>query len=304
MPDVSVIIPTHNRARFLSDAIDSALAQTGCNVEVIVVDDASTDETPEILKSYGEAIHPIILTSNVERGAARNIGASKATAPLLAFLDSDDVWMPGKLDHQIPHLGSRVVCITGVQRVNTYCVPQGRPLIPSEAGASEIAFHNPFPAAPSSMLLEKLLFLEAGGFIEDRQLQGSEDWYLLMKLLLKLQCRLHVVTAPLVHYREHSSNSIADPKSVARSMWGVAIRARSDGLITQAQSMVTLGRTAESLARQFAYHGDRASRSQWLAKAVKDASTWRTFQTYARVYLSASKGQVDRLTRQLQGVDR
>lgn len=302
VPDISVIIPTHNRARFLKEAIDSALAQTDCNVEIIVVDDASTDETPELLRSYGEAIHPILLSSNVERGAARNIGASNASAPLLAFLDSDDVWMPDKLSHQIPHVGPRVVCMTGVQRVSADGAPQGRPLVPRETNAPEIAFHNPFPAAPSSILIERALFDEAGGFIEDVQLQGSEDWHLLMKLILKLECRVHIVTAPLVHYREHDSNSIADPNGVARSMWGVVHRASRDGLITEHQSVIALARTAQSLARQFAYHGDRRSRSKWLVEAVKDASAWRAFHTYARVHLSATKGRVDRLARRLRGI--
>ena len=97
---VSVIIPTHNRAGFLAQAIDSVLSQTYANFELIVVDDGSSDETQALLASYGTAL---VSLSQENRGpaAARNAGIWKARHSLLAFLDSDDQFARNKLAFQV-----------------------------------------------------------------------------------------------------------------------------------------------------------------------------------------------------------
>jgi len=93
---VSIIIPTHNRAGFLPQAIDSVLAQTYANFELIVVDDGSTDETQPLLTSYGKALTSLH-QENRGPAAARNAGIRAALHPLLAFLDSDDQFTSNKL---------------------------------------------------------------------------------------------------------------------------------------------------------------------------------------------------------------
>jgi len=93
---VSVIIPTHNRAHLIARAVDSALAAVEPYDEVIVVDDGSTDGTGDVLKMYGDRIH-YIRTNNKGAGAARNIGIKASSKPLVAFLDSDDEWLPHML---------------------------------------------------------------------------------------------------------------------------------------------------------------------------------------------------------------
>lgn len=97
---VSVIIPTHNRAGFLAQAIDSVLSQTYTNFELIVVDDGSSDGTQPLLASYGKAL---ISLRQENRGpaAARNAGIRAARHPLLAFLDSDDQFARHKLALQV-----------------------------------------------------------------------------------------------------------------------------------------------------------------------------------------------------------
>jgi glycosyltransferase involved in cell wall biosynthesis len=95
VPEVSIIIPTFNRARFLAGAVDSALAQ-GSGVEVIVVDDGSTDGTDAILASFGERIR-VLDQPNRGPGAARNLGAEQAAGEFLFFLDSDDLLQPGAI---------------------------------------------------------------------------------------------------------------------------------------------------------------------------------------------------------------
>ena len=98
-PLLSVVIPTWNRAHIVCEAVDSALAQRPGEVEVIIVDDASTDGTADLLKkTFGSRIHLLPLASRRGPGGARNAGALLACGEYLAFLDSDDIWLPGKLD--------------------------------------------------------------------------------------------------------------------------------------------------------------------------------------------------------------
>ena len=104
---VSVVIPTYNRGLLLSRAIDSVLAQfESDDDELIVVDDGSTDGTPAVLETYGGRIRTV-QGAHGGAGAARNLGVAVATADLVAFLDSDDEWMPGKLAAQRDLMASR-----------------------------------------------------------------------------------------------------------------------------------------------------------------------------------------------------
>lgn len=99
---LSVVIPTWNRAHVVCEAVESALPQRQRAVEVIVVDDASTDNTAELLKNtFGARIHVLRLAMRRGPGAARNAGALLACGEFVSFLDSDDVWLPGKLDAEL-----------------------------------------------------------------------------------------------------------------------------------------------------------------------------------------------------------
>jgi glycosyltransferase involved in cell wall biosynthesis len=96
------VIPTWNRARLVCEAIESALAQRSGEVEVIVVDDASTDGTSDLLeRKFGSEVRLIRSGERRGPGAARNAGAALAGGEFVAFLDSDDVWLPGKLDAEL-----------------------------------------------------------------------------------------------------------------------------------------------------------------------------------------------------------
>lgn len=97
MAKVSVIIPTFNRAALLPQAIDSALRQTLRDVEIVVVDDGSTDETPAVARQYGNRI-TYLRQSNRGVNAARNAAVTRSTGEFVALLDSDDVYMPHALE--------------------------------------------------------------------------------------------------------------------------------------------------------------------------------------------------------------
>lgn len=99
-PLVSIIIPTHNRAALLREAVDSALSQTYPNVEVIVVDDGSTDDTGEVLSEYAGQVRAVY-QDNRGRSAARNVGIQASGGRFLVFLDSDDLLMPAAIQSQV-----------------------------------------------------------------------------------------------------------------------------------------------------------------------------------------------------------
>lgn len=101
-PLLSVVIPTWNRAHVVCEAIESALSQREGQVQVIVVDDGSTDDTADVLAhKFGSGIHLLRRARRRGAGAARNAGARLASGELIAFLDSDDIWLPGKLDAEL-----------------------------------------------------------------------------------------------------------------------------------------------------------------------------------------------------------
>lgn len=102
MPKVSVVIPTYNRARLLKRAIQSVLEQTYQDFEIIVVDDGSTDNTEEIVRSFGDGrVRYIRYKENKGEAAARNTGIKAAKGKYIASQDSDDEWLPEKLEKQM-----------------------------------------------------------------------------------------------------------------------------------------------------------------------------------------------------------
>src|SRR5678815_5471292 len=107
MPKVSVVIPTRNRAEFLRAAIQSVLNQTFQGFEIIVVDDASEDKTPEIVRTFTDTRMTYVRhDTNKGQGVTRNDGISRASGEFIALLDDDDEWLPGKLEKQIRVLDS------------------------------------------------------------------------------------------------------------------------------------------------------------------------------------------------------
>lgn len=104
-PMISVVIPTYNRQDYILESIRTVQAQTYANIEILVVDDCSTDNTLDVLKTVAdERLRILQLPRNSGGGAARNFGIDGAKGEYIAFLDSDDIWLPAKLDIQMQRL--------------------------------------------------------------------------------------------------------------------------------------------------------------------------------------------------------
>ena len=179
---VSVIIPTYNRWPMVREAVESVLAQTAGGYELIVVDDGSTDETRRRLADYGSRL-AVLTQSRRGVSAARNLGARRASGTYLAFLDSDDLWHPRKLERQLDFMERNPeveICQTdeiwirnGV-RVN----PRNRHRKPS--GDIFRASLELCLVSPSAVMMRRELFERVGGF--DESLPVCEDYDLWLRI--------------------------------------------------------------------------------------------------------------------------
>lgn len=167
---VSVIIPTYNRADIIKASIDSVLAQTYDNFELIVVDDASTDGTEETVRSIGDdRIKFIKHNRNRGASAARNTGIKNARGQYIAFLDSDDLWLAEKLEMQT-HTFKEASPETGIVYCNVLTVKRNKM---NGNIFDKILVHN-FVGTASVVVVKKTCLEKAGLFDED--LPSCNDW--------------------------------------------------------------------------------------------------------------------------------
>ena len=177
MPKVSVIIPTYNRLPLLEEAVDSVLAQGFEDMELIVVDDGSTDGTAEEMKKYGGRVRLLQPSGNKGVSAARNKGILHARGKYIAFLDSDDLWVKGKLKIQVAFLDDNPhypICYT-----DEIWIRKGKRVNPmlKHAKYSGWIFEKCLPLctiSPSSAMMRRTLFSKVGLF--DEALPVCEDY--------------------------------------------------------------------------------------------------------------------------------
>jgi glycosyl transferase family 2 len=192
--EVSVVIPTYNRGSVFA-AIASAIAQRAANIELIVVDDGSTDDTWLELERTAAAIRAehadrvamqIVRTVNRGVAAARNIGVALASAPLIAFLDSDDVWGPDKLACQIEYMRAHPQYV--ISQTDEYWLSNGGRVNPGlrhrkAAGDIFVESLRTCLVTPSTVIMRTALFRELGGFDED--FMAAEDYDLWLRILVR-----------------------------------------------------------------------------------------------------------------------
>jgi glycosyltransferase involved in cell wall biosynthesis len=194
---VSVIIPTYNRAALVAEAVASVLAQTWQDFEILVVDDASTDGTGEALAPYADRIRLIRREARGGVSAARNSGIGAARGEWLAFLDSDDLWLPEKLARQMAFLAAHPdlwLCQTEETWVRRG-VRVNQPQTHRKIGG-EIFFQSleRCMVSPSAVILHRRLIEAHGGF--DEALPAAEDYDLWLRLSWRYEVGL--VPEPLI----------------------------------------------------------------------------------------------------------
>lgn len=185
---VDIVIPCFNAGRYLRQAIDSALAQTYKPVNVVIVDDGSTDGTAEIVRSYGASIR-YIYQDNKGLAGARNTGIKSTNGAFICFLDADDIILPSKLAKQmalfeqasdVDIVHGKTLCINGNDLVHPY-PEQWRPYAHWEDYLTPLSFMCPF--AVHAALVRRRVFDKHGLFDEEMR-SGCEDWEFWMKCVL------------------------------------------------------------------------------------------------------------------------
>lgn len=200
-------MPVFNAAAFVGEALDSVLAQTRSPDEVIVIDDGSTDATPEVLERYGAAIR-VIHRANAGAAAARNAALAAATGTHVAFIDADDFWFPTKLERQLGVFAEDAtagVVHTGMVEVDASGRRGGTWLEGAEGDlARDMLLFRPALVGPGSGVMVRREVLEDLDELFDESMEAAEDWDFFFRLVCRAKVRF--VPEVLWAYRQHGAN--------------------------------------------------------------------------------------------------
>lgn len=227
-PLVSVILPTYNRAELLKRAIDSVRAQTYENLEILIIDDASSDDTESIVRSYRDArIRYIRHSSNLGGAAARNTGLQLARGHFIAFLDSDDEWVPEKVerhievfqtypDYDIVYSAIRQVYPDGSFRISYHDGPEGR--------IYDLLLQRNVVGPTSAFVIRRTCFERVGGF--DESLPSAQDYDMWLRLArhYKFKC----IREPLVNYYWHGDQITGNVEAKKHGQLAILKKYESD----------------------------------------------------------------------------
>lgn len=294
-PLVSVVMPAFNCAAHLAESIDSVLSQDHTAIELWVIDDGSTDATPDILAGYGSRIH-VLRQVNAGAATARNEGLRRARGQYIAFLDADDVWLPGKLRRQVAHLERHPEVGT------VFCdwlrwnpAPDGRYAMPDKLGTvAETPGIAPqlsgwlYPLLltdcvmlTSTVLMRRSVIEQVGGFVPELRRGQDYDYWLRASRIAPI----HKLDALLALYRIE-----ALPRKFPLSNWELIVIERAlrrwgpsspDG---QSLSDAQLRQRLWQLHFSFGYQHYHAGGYDIAAEAFAAAARHRPLHVRSRVY--------------------
>jgi teichuronic acid biosynthesis glycosyltransferase TuaG len=265
-PRVSIVIPTYNQAEFLEAALCSVIAQTVTDWEAIVVNNFSSDDTAVITDGFGdERIRRINFRNHGVIAASRNRGVALAQAPWIAFLDSDDLWTPDKLERCLAVADDKTDLISHPETIVRGGVTLGTT---QTATAQAVTYHALLYRgnclSPTAVMVHRSRLDAVGGFSEDPAIATAEDYDLWLRLA-RFGVRCKVVAAPLSQYTLHAASATA---SIERHLkanlavlerhfaelgepmpveWALRRRARARVLYGAARSFHKAGRRQEAL---------------------------------------------------------
>ncbi len=300
--DVSVIIPTYNRGAMLREAIASVLAERGVSVELIVVDDGSTDGSCHELEAMVQAAWPVVAatfrlirqTRNRGVAVARNAGVAIATAPLIAFLDSDDLWAPTKLRRQIDFMRASPDC--QICQTEEVWIRDGRRVNPGRrhqkrAGDLFIASLRTCLISPSAVMMRTELFRAVGGF--DQRMIAAEDYDLWLRILRHFEVGL--IAERLVTRRAGHPGQLS---AIVPAIDRFRILALLKLLLTTDLALERRAAIAEVLAEKCGIYADG------LGRRGRDATAGFILDlaNSARTWVSGPDGQLDRAIAELRAM--
>jgi glycosyltransferase involved in cell wall biosynthesis len=248
--EVSVVIPCFNQAHFLGDAIESVLAQTHPNIEVVVVDDGSRDNTGEVASRYPgvRCVHQ----ENRGLAAARNTGLEQVKSEFVVFLDSDDRLLPEAIESGLRELRAdpEAVMAAGAWRLigeDGGDLPSKPLELPEDVYPALL--ESCFLSTPAAVIYRRQLFAEVGGF--DPEVSASADYDLYLRAAARHPVRLH--GEAVAEYRRHGANMTRDAELILRSE--IAVLRRQSQVIGHRRDL----RRARDrgITRSRAYHGER-----------------------------------------------
>ena len=225
---ISVIIPTYNRAEYLKLALKSVLEQTYKNIEIIVADDGSTDNTAEVVADFNDPQIKYFYQKNTGLPAAvRNLGLREASGDYIAFLDSDDMWLPEKLELQVEYLHKHPkyqLVYSNAWIIDENGVREGLldKIESSKEGKNfgELVRGNFIPQL--TVLMKREVLKKIGFFNEDPSIRAAEDYEYWLRVALHY--KIGFVKEPLAMYRVHSmmvSHGINHAKSTQKVLFSL-----------------------------------------------------------------------------------
>jgi glycosyltransferase involved in cell wall biosynthesis len=257
-PSVSVVIPTRDRSPLLALTLRSALWQRGADEEIIVVDDGSSDETPQMVARVRDTRVRVIRHETSQGvSAARNTGIAEARGEWIAFLDDDDLWAPDKLALQLDAGRStgRAWVYAGSVNIDLHNqVRGGSPPVSPERFMALLPSWNPMPGGCSNIIVRAKALADVGVF--DTSLHILADWELWLRL--SRHERPACVPRPLVGYRVHPGNISLDARGVLAELHEVERR----------YGRVDRARIVRHIAREHLRRGRREAYSLFVRAAL------------------------------------
>jgi len=276
-PLVSIIIPTYNSERFIANSVVSALNQTYPNIEILIIDDGSTDKTETVIQKLPDSIR-YIKQVNSGPSSARNHGIMQSNGEYIAFLDVDDEWMPSKIDKQVSLFESNQnLSITATSYIRC-----DADLLPIETTALNIPSKEK-GIIPFRMLLEKNQLLTSSimtkknildrcGFF-DEEIQFGEDWDLWVRIAQLGE--IGYIHTPLCKYRVHGAGLTGKLDDKNMQDWLKVIKKNRLRSNSWYDRHVTYRKSYSWYLHNYAYlERVRGQKAEGKKKALKSMITW------------------------------
>jgi glycosyltransferase involved in cell wall biosynthesis len=284
-PLVSVVIPVFNASKWISETISSVLDQDYPNVEVVVIDDGSTDDSSDIINQYTNKVK-YFYKSNGGQGSARNIGIQKSNGKYIAFIDADDLWAKNKLSIQVEILErtrlkwiySDAIAFDNENKKDLFLFSQNNKQYSGDV--LKPLFRSCFIPSPTPVV-EKTVFSKVGMFNEHTTMRNREDWDMWLRIASLYS--LAYVPKSLANYRVHSSSATGS-ENRNDSLKGYinvieAASAREPKRLGSIKNSV-LSKIFFSECRYYAHFEDKYLAKEMLNKAIMLRPLWLILYLY------------------------